>query len=197
MGFLDVRVADLEDPAAMRAAQPQISGLGRYGHTVSLQMLARQGVVLLGRATSVEGDTLLVDDSLAVHLRFGDERSAEFKRNVDGYIERSGVEAPTPEVDAADVPQPTLALREPIRSLDLRVEGIRTVIWATGFTADFSWIDAPVQDADGAPIHERGVSPTPGLYFLGFPWLSSRKSGIVFGIASDAEYIADRIAERL
>jgi putative flavoprotein involved in K+ transport len=88
MGFLDVRVTDLEDPAATRAAQPQISGLGRYGHTVSLQMMADQGVVLLGRATSVEGDTLLVDDSLAMHLRFGDERSAEFKRNIDEYIER-------------------------------------------------------------------------------------------------------------
>jgi putative flavoprotein involved in K+ transport len=197
MGFLDVRVTDLEDPAATRAAQPQISGLGRYGHTVSLQMMADQGVVLLGRATSVEGDTLLVDDSLAMHLRFGDERSAEFKRNIDEYIERSGVEAPAPEVDPADVPQPTLGLTEPIRRLDLHAEGIRTVIWSTGFTADFSWIDAPVQDPDGAPIHERGVSPTPGLYFLGFPWLSSRKSGIVLGIESDAEYIADCIAERL
>jgi putative flavoprotein involved in K+ transport len=79
----------------------------------------------------------------------------------------------------------------------LHAEGIRTVIWSTGFTADFSWIDAPVQDPDGAPIHERGVSPTPGLYYLGFPWLSSRKSGIVLGIESDAEYIADCIAERL
>jgi putative flavoprotein involved in K+ transport len=85
----------------------------------------------------------------------------------------------------------------PLRRLDLRAARVSTVIWATGFTADFSWIHLPVLDAQGKPIHQRGKSPVPGLYFIGFPWLNSRKSGIIYGIEDDARYIAGAIAEQL
>ena len=71
------------------------------------------------------------------------------------------------------------------------------MIWATGFTADFSWIHLPVLDSSGMPIHERGISPVRGLYFVGFPWLSTRKSGIIYGIGEDAEYVANAIFEQL
>jgi putative flavoprotein involved in K+ transport len=68
------------------------------------------------------------------------------------------------------------------------------VIWATGFTRDHGWIDVPVLDESGAPIHERGVTPSPGLYFLGLPWQHTRGSALLGWVKDDAEHIAGRIA---
>jgi putative flavoprotein involved in K+ transport len=195
-GFLDVTVDELEDPAIQFAAQPQVSGVGRYGRTVSLQHLSRRGVTLLGRLNGVQRETLLLDDSLEENVRFADEKSAQFKQDIDAHIG----DTVTPfkrEDDPADLPDPTLRLDDAPSCLNLRKAGVGTVIWCTGFTADFSWVDAPVTDADGRPKHRRGVSPVPGLYFLGFPWLHSRKSGIVYGIEEDAAFLATEIAAYL
>jgi putative flavoprotein involved in K+ transport len=71
------------------------------------------------------------------------------------------------------------------------------VIWATGFTGDFSWIHLPIFDDQNKLIHERGVAPERGLYFVGFPWLNSRKSGIIYGVNEDANFIANAIREQL
>ena len=68
------------------------------------------------------------------------------------------------------------------------------VIWATGFTRDFSWIHVPVLDEAGAPVHERGVTAAPGLYFLGLPWQHTRGSALLGWVEHDAEHIAGRIA---
>jgi putative flavoprotein involved in K+ transport len=81
--------------------------------------------------------------------------------------------------------------------LNLRAAGIGAVIWATGFTTDFSWIRLPAFTPQGSPIQERGVSPVHGLYFIGFPWLNSRKSGIIYGVEEDAHYLASAISEQL
>ena len=70
----------------------------------------------------------------------------------------------------------------------------RTVVWATGFTRDFSWIDVPVLDERGEPVHERGVTPARGLYFLGLPWQHTRGSALLGWVAADAEHIAARVA---
>ena len=95
-GFLDVARADLEDPAICRAAQPQVSGVGRYGHTLSLQKLSRDGVTLLGRLNDVDGSSLVLGDDLADNIRFADQKSAYFKHEVDAYIARAGIQAPPP-----------------------------------------------------------------------------------------------------
>ena len=80
-----------------------------------------------------------------------------------------------------------------IRQLDISAAGITTVIWATGFQFDFSWIDAPVFDSAGYPVTDRGVTAMPGLYFTGLNWMHKRKSGILFGVNEDAAYLARRI----
>ncbi len=69
-----------------------------------------------------------------------------------------------------------------------------TVVWATGFGLDHSWIDAPVFDADGRLVHERGVTAAPGLYFLGLPWQHTRGSALLGWVKDDAEYLARRIS---
>ncbi len=196
MKHLDVTFASLEDKSISRAAQPQISGLGRYGHTVSLQQLARHGVVILGRLLDVDEGTLVLSDEAAAHVRFADEFSQRLKDGIDAYLEKAGITPPPLEDDPADAPDAQAECVSPLRRLNLRDAKVSTVIWATGFTADFSWIHLPVLDTEGKPIHQRGVSLVRGLYFIGFPWLNSRKSGIIYGIEEDAQYIADSISEQ-
>jgi putative flavoprotein involved in K+ transport len=70
------------------------------------------------------------------------------------------------------------------------------VIWATGYSFDFSMVRLPVFDADGYPVQQRGVTRYPGLYFTGLPWLHNGKSGLLFGLAEESTYIASQIAER-
>jgi len=70
---------------------------------------------------------------------------------------------------------------------------VRSVIWATGFRLDHSWIDVPVFDADGRVAHERGVTGSPGLYFLGLLWQHTRGSALLGWVKDDAEYIARQI----
>jgi hypothetical protein len=86
--------------------------------------------------------------------------------------------------------------QEVITELDLRTAGFSTIIWATGYSFDFSLVKVPVVDADGYPLQKRGVTAYEGLYFLGMPWLHSRKSGILFGVGEDAAYLARHIAGR-
>ena len=73
---------------------------------------------------------------------------------------------------------------------------VRSVIWATGFGVDHSWIDVPVLDEEGRLVHQRGVTESPGLYFLGLTWQHTRGSALLGWVKEDAEYIAQQIASR-
>jgi putative flavoprotein involved in K+ transport len=196
MGFWDVAVEQLPDPAMEFAAQPQVSGVGRYGSTLSLQSMAREGVRLMGRLRDVEDGVLKTDESLAEHIAFADSRSAEFTKMIEDWISSNGVSAGPIEDDPNDEPAAPEVAESGITELDLAEAGVGSVIWCTGFTADFQWIREDVTDENGRPIHERGISRVPGIYFLGFPWLYSRKSGIIHGIDEDARFIAEAIAAR-
>lgn len=197
MKFLDVTLASLENKAISRAPQPQISGLGRYGHTVSLQHLARQGAVILGRLLDSDGSAIILGDDAAAHVHHADDFSQQLKDAIDAYLARAGITPPPLEDDPADVPDPRAECVSPLRQLNLGEAKVSTIIWATGFTADFSWIHLPVLDSDSMPIHQQGITSVAGLYFIGFPWLRSRKSGIIYGIADDSQYIAAEIAKQL
>ena len=85
---------------------------------------------------------------------------------------------------------------EPLRRLDVYGDGIGAVIWATGYGVDFGWIDIPVLDAQGEPLHRHGVTAVPGLYFLGLQWLSKMNSSFLSGVGDDAAVLADHIATR-
>jgi putative flavoprotein involved in K+ transport len=83
-----------------------------------------------------------------------------------------------------------------ITELDLEDAGISTIVWATGYAFDFRLVKLPILDGDGYPIQKRGVTEYEGLYFIGLPWLHSRRSGILFGVGDDAAYLAAHIAAR-
>jgi len=190
-------VSDLPDPRMEFAAQPQVSGVGQLGKTVSLQALQRQGIRLMGRLSSVRDHRVNTDDGLADHIAFADAFSAEFKRNVDTHIDIHGLDHPAEDIDPADTPAGPDVAAAGMTALDLGEAGVGTVIWCTGFTTSFDWLRGPVVDEHGRPIHVRGVSPVPGIYFLGFPWLHTRKSGIIYGIEEDAGHIEEAIAAQL
>jgi putative flavoprotein involved in K+ transport len=195
MGFLDVRVGDLPDPAAQYAAQPQVSGTAG-GHTISLQSLARDGASLLGRVERIEGVVWHLRPNVDECVQFADGKCAEFKAAIDAYIEASDIAAPDPEPDPYEPPMPDLHGTDELEQFDLEAAGVSTVIWCVGFGGDFSWIHHDVVGDRGLPIHDAGVSAVEGLYFVGFPWLSKRKSGILLGINEDAGRIVDQIAAR-
>lgn len=192
MGFLDVKVGDLPDPSAQYAAQAQVSGT-RGGHTISLQSLARDGASLLGRVERVEGVLWHLRPNVEECVRFADEKRAEFKAAIDAYIDANDIAAPEPEPDPYEPPMPDLRGSDRLERFDLEGQGVSTVIWCVGFGGDFSWIRHDVLGERGLPIHEAGVSPVEGLYFVGFPWLSKRKSGILLGVSEDAGRIVDEI----
>lgn len=195
-GWLDQRPAELPDPAMLRLPQPQISGVGALGHTVSLQSLAARGVTLLGRFEAASGSRVRFAQDLAEHVAFADGIAAQMRQHVDEHIERRRIAAPPSDPDPADEPVVDPAsLRSPAE-LDLADRGIRSVVFSTGFTADYSWLHLPVLDDRGAPIHTDGRSPVDGLWFLGMPWLRTRKSGIIWGANEDSRAIVDQVAAR-
>jgi putative flavoprotein involved in K+ transport len=196
MGFWDVDIDDVDDPAVLAATNPLVSGVGPMGHSVSYQQLSRAGARLLGRLQDISGGKLITDDKVLEYIRHAYEFSQAFKTKLDAFNERNGLESRDSEFDAGDA---ALTSDEPIEfatELDLEQAGVTTVIWSTGFTADFSWVDLPISDDQGRPVHHKGISQVPGLYFVGFPWLSKRKSGIVYGIDEDSMRIADDVAAR-
>jgi putative flavoprotein involved in K+ transport len=155
-------------------------------HTISLQSLSAQGVVLLGRFRGVLNGSLAFGDEVGDHMRFADEASARLKRGIDEYIERAGLDAPPAEDDPAETVAPRLA-DPPIRSIDLAASGISSIIWCTGFSGDFSWVNLPgALDAAWQPIHEDGIGTVPGLYFAGLDFALTRKSGTIPAVAEEA-----------
>ena len=193
VGFMDQSVAMLPNPAMQFAPWPIISGLGQFGHTLSLQFLAERGTHLLGHLSGAEDGRLLLADDLGANIAWADERSADMRHLINGWIAKNGVDAPAAELDPADVAAPDPAAIHAPERLDFDAEGISTVIWTTGVQGEFGWLPPGAVGPDGHPLHTEGVSPIPGLFFVGLPWQRNRASSIVHGAGPDAEAIANRI----
>ena len=158
---------------------------------MSEQQLTRDGVRLLGRLADIDRDTLRFGPELPGHIEYADQRAAQFRRMVDDYVTRIGIIAAEPDTDPAERSQPGPG--PAAETLSLRAEGIATVIWCTGFGPDIGWLRVPVLGSDGGPQHKRGITAARGLYVAGYPWLSNRGSGILYGVAADAMRIAQHI----
>ncbi len=190
-GFFD-RTADmLPSPKARFAGSVQVSGVDG-GHDISLHRFARDGMILLGHLADARDGRLSLAPDLYESLAKVDQSEAQILGMVDGYIARSGLDAPPEqrpvERDGYDQPQVT--------ELDIREAGITSVIWAAGYSFDFGMVKLPVCDGDGFPVQQRGVTAYPGLYFVGMHWLYKMKSGLLVGVGEDAAYIAAHIADR-
>lgn len=195
MGWLDRTSDFLATPEMRFRGDPHLSGASG-GRTLSLHQLQEEGVRLVGRIEKMERGVLKIKEDLWAAIDASDKYATEFRAAVDQYIERSGRKAPLPTIEEmTGEPIHGIQRVEIIKSLDLFAEDITTIILATGFKFDFSWIKFPILDATGYPITDKGITEIPGLYFLGLNWMSKRKSGIIYGVAEDAEYIGTRIFE--
>ncbi|RMX08754.1 FAD-dependent oxidoreductase [Corticibacter populi] len=163
------------------------------GKTMDFRRLAHTGITLLGVTKAYDNGVIEFENDLQRNIAQGDEDYFEVLREADAYIERNGVDLPA-EPEAWKIPEDPECLTNPILSLDLAKAGIKTIIWATGFRFDFSWLDVNAFDANGAPLHKRGISSETGIYFLGLPDLTNRSSSFIWGGWHDAKYIADHIA---
>jgi putative flavoprotein involved in K+ transport len=131
------------------------------------------------------------------YIAFADGKAEEFRKGIDNYIDLQGISAPAAEADPGEPPLPDLKGSDQLDRLDLLSAGVRSVIWCTGFNADWSWVKIDVFDKRGQPRHRFGISDSQGLYFIGFPWLSKRKSGLLYGISEDATRIVQHITENV
>jgi len=169
---------------------------GAYGgHTVDFRRLAERGVVLVGRTGGYADGRLSFAPDLAQNIAAGDANYLSVLDEADAYLAAHGIELPEEPQARVIGPDPD-SVKNPILSMDLAAEGIGAIVWATGYGLDYGWMQIDTFDARGRPLHDKGVSPVPGLYFVGLPWLSCRGSAFIWGAWRDARRIAAHIADR-
>ena len=193
LGVLGMWDAKTREPG-MEHVTIAVSG-AHGGHTVDFRKLAARGITLLGRAGPFKDGVMHCADDLARNIAQGDAHYLSVLDAADAYVEKNGLDLPE-EPEARRIDANPDCVTDPILQLNLAEAGITAIVWATGFAVDFGWLKADTFDARGIPLHERGVSKVPGLYFLGLPWLSRRASPFIWGVWHDAEYLAGHIAGR-
>jgi putative flavoprotein involved in K+ transport len=168
-----------------------VSG-ARGGHTVDFRALATRGVHLVGRTASFDHGMLRFAPDLADNIANGDASYLSLLDEADAYVARNGLDLPEEPEARAFGPDPD-CVTNPLRELDVAEAGVTSIIWATGFATDYSWLRVDAFDENGKPQQRRGVSSEPGVYFLGLPWLSRRGSSFIWGVWHDAKHLAGHI----
>jgi putative flavoprotein involved in K+ transport len=196
MGMLDQTLDTLPSLEAKNWPLPLLTGVNG-GHDLDLRRMAAGGVTLLGHLQSVAGNTLIIAPDLKETLARADVWFTDFKKLVDDYVTKTVMDVPEERHFDEGIAEPDEVF-EPVLELDLKAAGITSIVWATGFRNDFGWVKLPIFDDTGEPVHRRGVTSFPGIYFLGLRWLYKRKSYflVMAGPAEDAAYIAEHIKNR-
>ncbi|WP_376783773.1 MULTISPECIES: flavin-containing monooxygenase [Pseudomonas] len=171
-----------------------VSG-ARGGHTVDFRKLAHQGITLVGLTRACDQGVVSFEANLAENIARGDENYLALLDAADDYIARNGLDLPEEPEARHMLPDPQ-CLTQPILELDLAKAGVSSIIWATGYSTDYSWLKVDAFKPDGKPQHQRGVSREPGIYFVGLPWLSRRGSAFIWGVWHDARHIAEHIVKQ-
>ncbi|CAA2101283.1 MSMEG_0569 family flavin-dependent oxidoreductase [Variovorax paradoxus] len=161
------------------------------GRDIDLRRFALEGMELYGLLSGFDEGHFELQPNLRDNLDQADATYNRINASIDRHIAALGIEAPPPSVYT-----PVWEPAQERTRLDLAAAGIASVVWCIGFSPDFAWVDAPVFNGRGAPVHLRGVTNEPGLYFLGLPWLHTWGSGRFSGVARDAEFLAQAIAQK-
>ncbi|MCU1444497.1 NAD(P)/FAD-dependent oxidoreductase [Cryobacterium sp.] len=178
---------------ALGAEHVTIAVSGAHGgHTVDFRALAASGITLVGRTNTFENGTVGFGGDLRTNVENGDANYLSLLDEADAYALRNGLDLPEEPEARALAPDPE-SVANPLTELDLAGAGVESIVWATGFAVDYSWLQVDAFDEKGKPKHQRGVSAEPGVYFLGLPWQSRRGSSFIWGVWHDAGYVADQI----
>lgn len=190
-GILDERYDEVDDIVRARnVPSPQLVGsAGRA--TLDLNVLSRSGVRLVGRFAGVGDGKAQFSGSLRNVCALAD---LKMNRLLDTIDEWAGENLSGAGVDAPERFAPTQVADSPPLSLDLERSGIRSIVWATGFQPDLSWLEVPVLDRKGRIRHDGGIVASPGMYVLGLTFLRRRKSSFIHGAEDDARDLAAHLA---
>jgi putative flavoprotein involved in K+ transport len=161
------------------------------GYDVNVRQMAADGIRVIGRVIGASDGTLAVARNANQVLDEADAAFAGFLAAARDYATAN------PDLDLSEE-EPTGSAALPamvaeVDSLDLRREKVAAIVWATGYDYDYSWLRVPVLDPCGQPVQQRGVTQVPGLYFLGLHWMHTFKSGLLAGVGSDAEHLAEHM----
>jgi putative flavoprotein involved in K+ transport len=187
MGTLERRRDEMADlHAAIHEPSLQLSGAG---NAVDLPSLQGIGVRLTGRLVGADRDRVTLADDLAASACSADRRLRRLLSRIDRHARQSGLES---EVSTRERvtgietgPSPT--------TIDLRADGISSVIWATGYRREYPWLHVPVLDARGELVHRAGVTAAPGIYVVGLRFQTRRNSHFIDGVGHDAKLVVDHL----
>jgi putative flavoprotein involved in K+ transport len=183
-GVLDQRYDEADDLVRARRL-PSMQLVGSPGRTVDLNALSSAGVRLAGRLAGIAGGVAQFSGSLPNVCALADLKLARLLNTIDAWAGGAGERF-----------APTIVPAGPL-GLDLRSGQIATIVWATGYRPDLSWLDVPVLDRRGRVVHDGGVTACPGLYLIGMPFLRRRKSSLIDGAAGDAAELTAHLAGHL
>jgi putative flavoprotein involved in K+ transport len=192
-GVLDERYDEMDDLVRARSLPSMQLAGSPDGETLDLNTLAGRGARLLGRLAAVRDGRLLFSGSLPNVCGLADLKLERLLDTLDAWAADTGVHVSEPPERFAltKVPSP------PLLDLDLGRGEIRTIIWATGYRPDLSWLELPVLNPRGRLIHDGGVTRFPGVYLMGMPFLRRRKSTLIDGAAADARDLTAHLATHL
>jgi putative flavoprotein involved in K+ transport len=193
-GVMDDRHDEQDDILRARG----VSSLQLAGTTdrrsVDLNRLTGLGVRLVGRLAGINDGKAQFSGSLRNQCELSDLKMNRLLDRIDEWATQSGLDAAT---DPTHRFEPTRLPHAPPLGLDLRSGEIRTILWATGYRPDYSWLDVPVLDRKGRIKHDGGVVESPGMYLMGLPFLRRRKSTLIDGAADDARDLCAHLASYL
>ena len=189
MGYYDLPIDEHPQKETVRHKTNHYLTGRDGGKEIDLRKFALEGMQLYGRLADIVDGKICFQDNLKENLDRADASAEKIKQNIDQYITENNINAP--------VENPYPPVWEPTETPQfLDYNQLEAIIWCTGFKANFSWVELPVFDGKGEPIHDRGVTPVKGVYFLGLPWLYTWGSGRFSGVGRDAAYLRDHIVAK-
>jgi putative flavoprotein involved in K+ transport len=193
-GVLDEHYDTVDDIVRARGVpSPQLIGSGERS-TLDLNTLTSNGVRLAGRLVGIRGGKAQFSGSLRNVCALADLKMDRLLRAIDGWAHGNGYDN---EVGPAEKFDPTNVEKSACLNVGLTNGEIRTIVWATGFRPDYSWLNVPVLDRKGQIVHDGGVADAPGLYVMGLPFLRRRKSSFIHGAEDDARDLSEHLAAYL
>ena len=194
VGIWDERYDELDDIVrARRLPSPQLVGTPERA-TLDLNSLTAKGAKLVGRLMGVNDGCAQFSGSLKNVCALADLKMGRMLDTIDEWVVENC------DVDEFDPPERFAATEvdeSPPLKLDFQKANIRTILWATGFRPDYSWLDVPVLDRKGMIKHDGGVSVSPGLYVIGLPVLRRRNSSFIHGVEDDARHLNEHLVSYL
>jgi putative flavoprotein involved in K+ transport len=189
-GYYDIPIAQHPQKETVREKTNHYLTGRDGGREIDLRRFALEGMQLYGRFDAIAGSRFTFSADLKRNLDAADVSYNNIRASIDAYIAANGIDAP---LEAPYSPPWQPAAEGAPTELDFIAAGIRTVIWCIGFGTDYRWLELPVFDGRNHPVHDRGITAVPGVYFLGLPWQNTWGSGRFADVGKDAEYLFEQM----